>query len=161
MPVNRWLLIALIASVAANLGLAGFVTGRLSAAGPVPAALDPSLGMFRVLRELPEPRRDALRPAFREHFRGLRSELREMRAAQQRINRTLTAEPFDAEALDAALAGFRNALLASQEANHRLLVGTARVMTAEERRLLRDTMSRRPGPHQREGSHRREGPPPQ
>ncbi len=156
MSGNRWLLVALIASLAVNLGLAGFVVGRLSMPGPAPAALDPSLGMFRVLRALPEPRRESLGPAFREHFRGLRSELRSIRAAQGRINQALAAEPFDPDALSTALAGFRDALLASQRANHVLLVRTASAMTAEERQLLRDAMSRdhrhRPRP--------REDPPP-
>jgi len=147
---NRWLLLALAASLGLNLVLAGFVVGRLSGPGPVPATLDPSVGMFRILPRLPEPRREALKPRVREHFRALRDELRRMRSAQQGINEALTAEPFAAEELTAALARFRAALLASQEQNHDLLVGIADDMSPAERRLLRDAMTRRHRPVHRE-----------
>ncbi|MEQ8857113.1 MAG: periplasmic heavy metal sensor [Pseudomonadales bacterium] len=159
MGSSRWLLVVLIASLAVNLALAGFVVGRLSGPdGLAPASLDPSLGMFRVLRELPEARREALGPPLRDHFRGLRGELRRMREAQRQINDALAAEPFDADALTAALGGFRAALLDSQQANHALLVRMARAMTAEERALLIDAMTRG-RPHGRR-SDQREGSPP-
>lgn len=147
---GKWLVLALLLSVALNLLLAGFVIGRLSGPGPVPAALDPSVGMFRMLHRLPEPRREALEPRVREHFRALRDELRRMRAAQRSINESLAAEPFPAEDLAAALAQFRAALLASQEQNHALLVDVAADMNAAERRLLRDAMTRRRPPGQRD-----------
>lgn len=151
---SKWLIVALIASLAGNLALGGFVFGRLGTPAPVPAALDPSLGMFRVLRELPEARREALRPPLREHFRSLRGDLQGMREAQRRINRALAGEPFDATALETALQGFRTALLDSQEHNHAMLVRLAGAMTAEERQLLRDAMTRsrrHRGPERGEG----------
>jgi uncharacterized membrane protein len=147
---SKWLMLALVVSVVLNLLLAGFVIGRLSGPGPVPAALDPSVGMFRVLPRLPEPRREALEPRVREHFRALRDELRRMRATQRSINQALAAEPFSAEDLTAALARFRAALLASQEQNHALLVDIAADMSAAERRLLRDAMTRRRPPGHRD-----------
>jgi len=148
---NSWLIAGLVVSVGVNLMLGGFVVGRLSGPGPVPAALDPSVGMFRVLPRLPEQRREALRPQVRQHFRALRDELRRLRSAQHGINEALTAEPFAAEDLTAALARFRAALLASQEQNHALLVNVAGEMTAAERQLLREAMTRRQRPGQREG----------
>lgn len=139
----RWLAGALIVSVAVNLALIGFVAGRLTMTGPVPANLDPSIGLFHVLRELPEGRRGELRPVIRKHVRGLHGDIRDMRAAQRRINDVLVTEPFDAQALDAALDAFRSALLASQRDNHAMLVRVAGSMTAEERAMLRDSMTRR------------------
>lgn len=139
---SKWLIVALVASIAVNLGLGGFLIGRMTMPWPVPATLDPSLGMFRVLRELPEPRREALRPLVHEHFRSLRGDLRRMRVAQQRINAALDTQPFDAEALADALTGFRQALMDSQQANHRVLVRIAGDMTPEERALLHEAMSR-------------------
>jgi len=147
---GKWLMLALVVSAALNLLLAGFVFGRLSGPGPVPAALDPSVGMFRVLPRLPEPRREALEPRVRKHFRALRDELRAMRAAQGSINEALAAEPFSAPDLTAALARFRTALLASQEQNHALLVDIAGDMSAAERRLLREAMTRRRPPGHRD-----------
>jgi uncharacterized membrane protein len=147
---SKWLIAALVVSLAGNLALAGFVAGRVSAPAPVPAGLDPTLGMFRMLHALPEERRDALRPEVRASFRGLRDELRRMRNAQHGINEALTAEPFDREALAAALTRFRAALLDSQEHNHAALTRIADEMTAGERRLLRDAMTRaRPPQHRR------------
>ena len=147
---NKWLIAALVISLAGNLALAGFVAGRFSAPPPVPAGLDPTLGLFRVLRGLPEARREELRPEVRAGFRGLRDELRRMRSAQHGINEALTAEPFDQEALAAALARFRAALLDSQEHNHDALIRIASRMTATERRLLQDAMTRARPPRHRE-----------
>lgn len=139
----KWLLGTLIVSVAVNLALIGFVAGKLTMPGPAPATLDPSIALFRVLRELPEGRQEELRPVIRKRFRGLRRDIRDMRAAQRRINEVLVSEPFDAQALDSALDAFRSALLASQRDNHAMLVRVADGMTAEERALLRDSMTRR------------------
>lgn len=139
---NKWLVIVLLASLGANLALAGFIAGRLGQPGPAPAAMDPSMGMFRMLRELPESRREALRPMVRDHLRELRGALRGMRAAQGRINAALATEPFEPAALDDALTRFREALLTSQELNHALLVRVSERLSGEERRRLVDAMSR-------------------
>ena len=147
---SKWLIAALVLSLAGNLALAGFVAGRISAPPPVPAGLDPMLGMFRVLHALPEARREVLRPEVRAGFRGLRDELRRMRSAQHGINAALIAEPFDQEALAAALARFRAALLDSQEHNHEALIRIAGRMTTSERQLLRDAMTRARPPQHRE-----------
>jgi uncharacterized membrane protein len=140
---NRWLTAVLVVSLAGNLALAGFISGRLSGHGPAPAAMDPSLGLFRMLRELPDERREQLRPTVREHFRSMRGDLRDLRGAQRRINNALTAEPFEADALTAALDDFRRALLDNQRENHAMLVRVASTMSAEERALLRNSMTRR------------------
>jgi len=85
----------------------------------------------------------------------LRDELRRMRTAQRSINESLAAEPLAAEDLTAGLARFRAALLASQEQNHALLVDIAADMSAAERRLLRDAMTRRRPPgHRNPGESR-------
>lgn len=141
---NKWLVAALIISLAANLALAGFVAGRLSGSGPVPA-FDPSLALFRMLRDLPEERREQLRPSLHEHFRSMRGDLRDLRRAQRRIDSALTAGQFDAEALSAALDDFRRALLDNQRDNHAMLVRVASTMSVEERVLLKESMTRRGG----------------
>lgn len=149
---RKWLIIVLVLSLAANLALGGFVIGRMSHGGPVPGVMDPSLSLFRMMRELPERRREAFRPTVREHFHDMRDELRRMRAAQRGINDALEQEPFDADALEQALTDFRAALVASQRDNHDLLVRVAAAMSHEERAILREAMVRRRPGHS-DGGH--------
>ena len=157
MRSRKWLVFALIASVAVNLAMAGFVVGRLGAPWMAPMSLDPSMGLVRVVRELPEERREVLRAELREHFRTLHPRLREMRQAQRRINSALTREPFEPDELSAALAAFRATLLESQQHSQAALVQVVSQMTPEERLLLREAMSR----HRRPPGHRDrpDGPP--
>lgn len=154
---RNWLVIGLIVSLAVNLALAGFVVGQMSRPGPVPAALDPSLSLFRVLREMPEPRRESFRSTVKEHFRTLRGDIRRIRAAQRGIEQALAREPFEAEALETALAAFRVALLNGQEDNHEVLVEVATQMTAEERQVLLSAMKRPRHDHRRPASDKRPG----
>jgi uncharacterized membrane protein len=147
---SKWLIIGLVVSIAANLALAGFVAGQMSRPGPVPAMLDPSLSLFRVIHQLPEARGEAFRPTVRAHFRSLRGDLRRMREAQHGINEALTQEPFEPEALEQALTAFRAALLDGQRENHQVMVKVAESMTSEERQVLLEAMQR---PH-REHAHK-------
>ena len=148
MRSRNTLLAALIASVVLNLALVGFVAARLG--GDDRAAMRPMFNTFRGVQELPEARRDALRPMLREHFRQMRPNIRNIRAAQQQLDAALTADPFDRARLDAALAAFRHALMASQTTSHDALRDLAEALTAEERVLLHAAMSRRG----RDGAHR-------
>jgi uncharacterized membrane protein len=146
------LVVALIVSVVINLALAGFVVGRLTAAGPAPPMLDPYLGSLRALHVLPDDRAATLRPLLREHFRGLRPDVREMRRAQSGINQALATDPFDPAQLDEALAAFRAVLLQSQERSHQALIQLAGSLTTEERAALREALTRgprAPGEHYR------------
>jgi uncharacterized membrane protein len=136
---RNWLLIALGASLVVNLALGGFLLGRMTAAAPMPT-VDPTLTSLRLVRDLPDERRRALRPLLRESVRAMRPEVRRMRTAQHRINASLAAEPFDPDELDAALREFRDALVASQQLSHPGLVRLAVAMTPRERALLRDAL---------------------
>ncbi len=145
---NRsWLVIGLGISLAVNLALGGFVAGRLLHPGPIPAMMDPSLSLFRVIHQLPEPRRDAFRATLRRHFHTLRGDIRRLREAQHDINDALQRQPFEPQALDAALDRFRDALMAGQRDNQALLVKVATAMTPEERQALLQAMTRARPPH--------------
>jgi uncharacterized membrane protein len=143
MIYRNWLLIALGASLVINLALGGFVLGTMTAAAPVPT-VDPTMTSLRLVRDLPDERRQALGPLLRESVRAMRPEVRRMRAAQHRINASLATEPFDPDELDAALREFRDALVASQQLSHPGLVRLAVAMTPRERALLRDAMGSPP-----------------
>jgi uncharacterized membrane protein len=141
MPNSRkWIIGGLVLSVTVNLLLAGFVAGRLLEPRMGPPHMDPTLALFPALRELPDTRRAELRPLVREEFRKARPEMRRMMKAQRAINAALTAEPFSADALTAALTDFRSALLASQEGSHAALVRLAQELTPAERQLLVTSM---------------------
>jgi len=147
---RKWMISGLVLSVTLNLALAGFVAGRLFEPRMGPPRMDPSLAFFPALRELPEARRQELRPIMREQFRHARSDMRRMRDAQRSVHGALTAEPFSEAELTDALAGFRTALLASQEGSHAALVRLAQALTPAERRLLATAMRERtrgPMPH--------------
>ncbi len=59
-----------------------------------------------------------------------------LRRARKAVARALVADPFQPEALRAALAELRNVTRDSQEALHHALVETAMKSTPEERRAL-------------------------
>lgn len=159
---RKWMIAALAVSVTLNLALGGFVVGRILEPRVGPPRMDPTLAFFPALRELPESRRQALRPIMRGQFRHARSDMRRIREAQRSIHEALTAEPFSESALAAALAEFSNALRAGQEGSHAALVRLAQALTPAERRLLATAMrerARRPMPHG--GGRMHPNPPPE
>lgn len=134
---TKWLVIALIASATANLGLVGFWVGMQS--GPSPWAargFDPTVGLGRLLRFLPEERRDDV--LGNDKRREIRASLRDMRRAQRAIDRALAAEPFPPDELEAALRRFAE----NQARMHAAFVDVAAALTPDERRRFRQTMRR-------------------
>jgi uncharacterized membrane protein len=136
---NKWLVGGLALSLVLNLLLTGFVIGRLTWGAPG-GPPDPTAGFGRLLRFLPEERRDALRPLVREEMRAVAREARGLRGEHAAMYAALTAEPFDAAALASALASLRLRLDATQEAAHRSFVALATRLTPEERRELAAAM---------------------
>ena len=139
---------------AVNLGLAGFAAGRMFSGVHKGPLHDPAWGLARSLRVLPEERRDEIRPLLRSQMRGVGRGVRQLRGAQRQLIGLATAEPFDGQALEAALARFRNELLASQERSHRALVAVMTALTEAERKQVLESM-RRHGPPR----HRKSPPP--
>ena len=102
MRTNKWLIGGLVLSLIVNLLLVGFMAGRMSGFGPPPAfGPDPTAGFFRLLGFLPDERRVAIAPDLRKQMGELLPMLRKMRGDQREVFETLTAEPFDAAALEA------------------------------------------------------------
>ncbi len=150
---SKWLIGGLIASVILNLMLIGFVIGRMT--GPEPSGFgpDPTMGYMRVLRELPEARREELMPVLRQHMREMRREVRGTRADRGALFEAMTAEPFDAAALAQALDSLQTRLSTVQSRSHAGFVDLWSRLDASERRALAVAMQRRP-PHR----HERGGP---
>ena len=159
---SKWLIIALVLSLILNLVLVGFMVGRVSDRPAwTQARMDPSFGLARALRFLPEERRDALfgHEEARDIRRSLGRSMRGMRQHQRAIEAALTAEPLDPDALAAAFAAFREDMDEAQTRNHGLFVRIAAELTAEERDQLRRALTRpmRNGPRSdRDGEGRPE-----
>ena len=147
---TRWLAVLLAASVAVNLALAGFTAGRMFSGGHAGPLHDPARGLARSLKGLPEERREALKPLLRSEMRRIGPSVRQLRGAQRELVELVAAEPFDRQALEAALARFRHDLLASQERSHRALVEVMAELTKAERRQVLESMRRHGPPRHRE-----------
>src|SRR5262245_23708472 len=133
MRTSRWLLVGLVVSLVLNLLLIGFVAGRLSGFRPPPPfGPDPTAGYFRMLGFLSDERRAAVGPDLRKQMAEIIPMLRAMRGDQRAVFDALTADPFDAAALDKALADLRAHLGAAQVASHHSFVELAKRLTPEE-----------------------------
>jgi uncharacterized membrane protein len=150
MSARRWLIIGLTASVALNLLLVGFLIGRVSGMPrPVAFQANTQASIGWMMRNLPEERREVLRDDAREHFRGVRPELRALREAQKRLFAILSADELDQDALNDVLAELRTRSDAIQAANLALLEHLAGKVTPEERRMLAEGLTRHPEPPKR------------
>ncbi len=163
---SKWLIAALAVSLIANLVLVGFFVGHASDRPEwTLARTDPSFGLARALRFLPEERREALfgDDEARDIRRSLSRSIRGMRQHQRAIQAALTAEPFDPDALATAFAAFRHDMDEAQTRNHGLFVRITAALTPEERDQLRRALTRpmRGGPRSnrdgRDDSDRRQG----
>ena len=158
MTKARWLLVALGVSLALNLGLVGFMIGK--AAGPptffrAAAGMDPTVGLGRMLRFLPEERRREVMG--RDAHRQIRQSLAAVRQTQRALNRQLREEDFDAAAVTATLQSFRERFAESQARSHAALVAAAARLTPAERQQLVGQMRggrRGDRPRRREGAGR-------
>ena len=98
--VPRWLLVALLASLALNLVIVGSVAGamwRFRKPPPWASAVTPNL--LGYASTLPAPRRKQLWDTTAEERRHIRPFRREVRTAREETVKALIAEPFDKQAL--------------------------------------------------------------
>lgn len=130
---TRWLVIALAVSLTLNIAVLGFAIG--TASGGISRlskpSFDPTVGIARLLRFLPEERRRAI--SARADRRQVRESLRQLRIAQRAVHDALVQEPFDADALSAALERFREQFATSQTRSHDVLVDIGSKLTPQER----------------------------
>ena len=131
--------VALLASLAVNIALIGFVIG--TAVRPVLAPrpfFDPSVGIAELLRHLPRERSERLLADLAAEGtpwrRPIRASARGMRRAQRALHEALIAERFDERALATALADFRAHFATNQERSHMAFTAIAGKLTPTERR---------------------------
>jgi len=143
---SKWLVIALVISVALNVAAIGFGIGLATGSPSWGRGIDPTAGLARLVRSLPEDRRAELTragtPAMSdgELRRRIGTSLHHLRASQHTIARAVAQEPFDADAVRSALADFREHLAANQASSHQAFVEILGRLTPEERRGFLETM---------------------
>ena len=144
----KWLLLALLLSLAVNLFIGGILVGRWFRDQPVESLRTeaslaqqnqrPVFAMFqRISRKLNSEERRLFRDAVVSHRAELRSAYRGVRQARQALRRTLRAEPYDRQALEAALAELRARKDTFERTLHRAaLDGIERLPPAGRQRLV-------------------------
>ena len=143
----KWLLLALLLSLAVNLFVGGILVGRwfrdqptasLSTEASLPQrGQRPLLAMFqRITRKLEPEERRLFHDAVLSYRAELRSAFRGVRQARRTLRRTLRAEPYDRQALEAALAELRARKDIFEKTLHSAaLDGIERLSPAGRRRL--------------------------
>ncbi len=129
--IARNLAIALVVSAVLNVFFIGLWAGRFLRRGPGPraaASFDETMDTAGPMRRVWRGRDEALRP---------KSEA--VDAARRAVRDALVSDPFDAPALESALARLRTDTNDAQVALHRAMVDAARELSLEERRRLADS----------------------
>ncbi|MDE0419969.1 MAG: periplasmic heavy metal sensor [Gammaproteobacteria bacterium] len=146
---SKWLVIALVVSVALNVAAVGIGIGFATGKPYRNRGIDPTAGLELLIRSLPEERRAELAqegtPAMSdgELRRRIGATIRDLRRSQRTIARTLAQEPFDPDAASAALAIFREHMAANQASGHQAFVEILGRLTPDERRRFLDQMGSR------------------
>lgn len=131
---RRLLWVVLIGALALNLFLGSVLAGRWMARSERTWSLASMIE--RRAERLPEADAAVLRTAFDEQKAGLETLVDQLRAARERARAAANAEPFEAAALQAALAQVRSRTGAVQEAFHDLYLEVAPALSSAGRRGL-------------------------
>ncbi|PCI80229.1 MAG: hypothetical protein COB20_03320 [SAR86 cluster bacterium] len=157
MTKNRIFLLGLLLSISINLFFVGGIAFRIASfqgerfGRPLP----PNVGW--IVRDLEESRRSELEPQLRESFSEIFPIRREMMNAQRQVNNLMSAQPFDANALNAAFAELREANIRYQALSHDQTSEILVLLSEEERQAALEFV-KRGGPRDgRDGFRGRDG----
>jgi uncharacterized membrane protein len=155
---SRWLLAALVVSLAVNLAVGGVVLGHVLRGPPGWRPGDPEGGpAHRLMRLLPPEARDTMRQSFEAAGPDIRARAKALREARDRVRDAIAAEPFDRARLDAALSDMRVHVDALQTAVQAAIADGVSKLPADVRRKVSEI--RPPGPPE-DGGLPPEPPPP-
>lgn len=151
---RRWLVIALITSLAINLVFIGALAGRIISrqhAGPMPRHLG------WMLRELDPQIRQQLLPQMQDYAEQVRPLHKSLRQAQHSLRSVLATEPLDVEALTAALNELQKTSNILQTSMHEEIVTLASQLGPEQRMRIARFLSnpKRGGRHRPGGDQNR------
>ena len=143
MTKNKFLLLGLLLSISINLFFIGGIAYRVANFQGVHSGrpLPPNVGW--VVRDLEESRRSELEPQLRENSAEINPIRREMMSAQRQVNDLMSAQPFDANALNAAFADLREASIRYQTLSHTQTSDILGLLSEEERQAAMEFIQRR------------------
>ncbi|HEX9858674.1 MAG TPA: periplasmic heavy metal sensor [Paracoccaceae bacterium] len=146
---GRWLRLALAASLALNLAVAGVIGGAiLKGAREHRSAMVRDLGFGPFTEALGPEDRAALRSAFLERAPDFRARRRDMREDFAAVLAALRAEPFDAAALGAAMGRQMGRAAEQMALGQALMTEHIAAMSPEARKRFADrleaSLTRRP-----------------
>ncbi len=140
----RWVKIALIVSVAVNLGIAGVIGGAALRAPEIRHnKVEAPEGVAMLARAMPPAHQRELREELRNRRGDLRPDREELRSLRDRFIVALRAEPFDIDAVNAVFADQRAMLSKLTAAGHESVIEQIEKMSQKDReryiqRLLGD-----------------------
>ena len=136
--------IVLVLSLSLNVFLIGVMVGSRSFPGrygpdrpphhDIAGPIVSPRGMHKMIRDLPDEKRDAARAIMEQGRTTVKSRMDEMRAARKEVRKALRADPLDKAALEQALANVRMQGMAMQETFHAGLADMAEILDVEERK---------------------------
>ena len=147
-----WLVLLLL-SVALNIGLIGFLAGKISGLAPsLRGGMPPNAAIGRFVRQLDESRQRELRPLLRTHRQTLRPGAIELRKAHGALQTALATEPLNTRAIELALDSIASTSGQRSPAFNQSFIDLVKALTQAERQLLANSLQRGRG-------HRRRAPP--
>jgi len=157
MTKKRILLIGLLFSISINLFFAGGIAYRVANfdGEEFSRPLPPNIGW--VVRDLEESRRSELEPQLRESFAEIFPIRREMMSAQRQVNDLISAQQFDANALNVAFASLREANIRYQALSHDQTSEILALLSEGERQAALEFVQRRGPRDVRDGFRGRDG----
>ncbi len=133
---RRWIKIALIVSVAANLGIAGVIGGAALRAPEIERNnLEAPEGVAMLARAMPQAHQRELREGLRDRRGDLRPDREELRSLRDRFVVALRAEPFDIDVVNEVFADQRVILSNLTAAGHDSVIEQIEKMTPRDREL--------------------------
>ena len=131
---RRWVKVALIVSVAVNLGSAGVIGGAALRAPEIQRNnLQAPEGVAMLARAMPTPHQRELRESLRDRRGDLRPDREELRNLRDRFIVALRAEPFDIDAVNDVFADQRVMLSNLTAAGHDSVIEQIEKMSPQDR----------------------------
>jgi uncharacterized membrane protein len=138
----RWLLLGSLALNLFFVGAAGAVAIRYSSAVPLSAVAHINLGatdlLDRLAATLPSTDAQLMRTELRADERKVASAQADLRLSQEELRQTLRADPFDLEAMRAAMAKARQAQENLTQTAHEVVAAAAVKMSVVGRNKIAD-----------------------
>ncbi|OUS07116.1 hypothetical protein A9Q96_07350 [Rhodobacterales bacterium 52_120_T64] len=145
----RWIKVALIVSVAANLGVAGVIGGAALRAPEIKRNnLNGPEGVAMLARAMPAEHQRELREGLRDRREEFRPDRQELGSLRARFIEALKADPFEIEAVQDVLAEQRAMIFELTTAGDNTVIAQIEKMSPQDREnyILRLLKDKRPPP---------------